>query len=469
MGAKSIISIAILGEAKGIKEAGAEARKSLGEVETKGQSTSKKLAAIGTKLVAGLATVGAAAAGYAIKAGSELQETQDNLRNALERTHQTIDSFGPGLSKLLKQNEKWGHTNAEVNTSLEKLVRAGVPAKKALTDEATAANLAASRHISLASATDIVTKVETGHVSLLGRLGIATKDAEGKTLSQAAALQLLADKYGGAADTAGESFKGKITAAKVAVEDMAAKVGVKLIPILIRLGVDVAGVVSWLTKHKAIMVALGVVVGTVVAGLIIFAGVTKAIEVGTKLWTVAQKAATAAQWLFNVAMSANPVLLVVAGIAALAAGLVIAYKRVGWFHTAVDEVWSFLKRFAADAIGIGKAVARVLFAPLKLELDVFRRLWNDTVGKIAHGQKVGVGPLHVTLPDLRIPKLAKGGIITSPTLALIGEAGPEAVVPLSRGGGFGASNVYITMPPGVDPAAVVRAIKRHARLNGALA
>jgi len=35
-----------------------------------------------------------------------------------------------------------------------------------------------------------------------------------------------------------------------------------------------------------------------------------------------------------------------------------------------------------------------------------------------------------------IPKLGKGGIVTSPTIAMIGEAGPEAVVPLS-GSGFG--------------------------------
>ena len=39
------------------------------------------------------------------------------------------------------------------------------------------------------------------------------------------------------------------------------------------------------------------------------------------------------------------------------------------------------------------------------------------------------------LPD--IPMLAKGGIVTGPTLALIGEAGPEAVVPLGKGGGMG--------------------------------
>ena len=36
------------------------------------------------------------------------------------------------------------------------------------------------------------------------------------------------------------------------------------------------------------------------------------------------------------------------------------------------------------------------------------------------------------IPD--IPFLAKGGIVTSPTLAMIGEAGPEAVVPLNQMG-----------------------------------
>ena len=31
------------------------------------------------------------------------------------------------------------------------------------------------------------------------------------------------------------------------------------------------------------------------------------------------------------------------------------------------------------------------------------------------------------------PQMASGGIVSAPTLAMIGEAGPEAVVPLSRG------------------------------------
>lgn len=57
--------------------------------------------------------------------------------------------------------------------------------------------------------------------------------------------------------------------------------------------------------------------------------------------------------------------------------------------------------------------------------------------------KVPVGPdIHINPPD--IPHLAAGGIVMRPTLALIGESGPEAVIPLSRGrGGVGATEVHL--------------------------
>jgi len=54
-----------------------------------------------------------------------------------------------------------------------------------------------------------------------------------------------------------------------------------------------------------------------------------------------------------------------------------------------------------------------------------------------------------------MPHLAAGGIVTRPTLALIGEAGPEAVVPLDRfgaGAGVGTVNIYA---PTNDAAAIV--------------
>jgi hypothetical protein len=46
-----------------------------------------------------------------------------------------------------------------------------------------------------------------------------------------------------------------------------------------------------------------------------------------------------------------------------------------------------------------------------------------------------------TLSLPRIPKLAEGGIVTSPTLAMIGEGGEsEAVIPLSKLAGLSGNN-----------------------------
>ena len=63
--------------------------------------------------------------------------------------------------------------------------------------------------------------------------------------------------------------------------------------------------------------------------------------------------------------------------------------------------------------------------------------------------------------------LAQGGLVMSPTLALSGEAGPEAVVPLDRmndfGGGGGNVTIHVN---GGDPNAVVDALRKYYRQNG---
>lgn len=45
----------------------------------------------------------------------------------------------------------------------------------------------------------------------------------------------------------------------------------------------------------------------------------------------------------------------------------------------------------------------------------------------------------------RMPAMADGGMVTSPTIAMIGEAGPEAVVPLNRMGSMGGATVNIVI------------------------
>lgn len=56
----------------------------------------------------------------------------------------------------------------------------------------------------------------------------------------------------------------------------------------------------------------------------------------------------------------------------------------------------------------------------------------------------GASVLGISIPTLpEIPMLAKGGIVTKPTLAMVGEAGPEAVVPLNKAGGFGGITIIV--------------------------
>ena len=62
---------------------------------------------------------------------------------------------------------------------------------------------------------------------------------------------------------------------------------------------------------------------------------------------------------------------------------------------------------------------------------------------------------------------ANGGIVTGPTLGLVGEAGPEAIIPLDRAGQLGGNTINITVTS-ADPQAVVEALRRYTRANGPL-
>ncbi len=67
--------------------------------------------------------------------------------------------------------------------------------------------------------------------------------------------------------------------------------------------------------------------------------VTKAVMVAQIAQTVATKAAAAAQWLLNVAMTANPVGLIIAAIVVLVGIVVYMYKRFDWFRNFIQRFW----------------------------------------------------------------------------------------------------------------------------------
>lgn len=87
--------------------------------------------------------------------------------------------------------------------------------------------------------------------------------------------------------------------------------------------------------------------------------------------------------------------------------------------------------------------------------------WNDLSFHIDIPDKIPGLPDSFTISTPNIPMLANGGIVTRPTLAIIGEAGPEAVVPLNGKYGMGGGNVYkitVEAPPGSSPADIGRTL-----------
>ena len=176
---------------------------------------------------------------------------------------------------------------------------------------------------------------------------------------------------------------------------------------------------------------------------------------------------TAAQWLWNAALSANPIGLVVIAIAALVAGLI-------WFFTQTklgQQIWASAMSAMSSGFNSFMGVVRTVLAWItsawNAQIDLFRnapgkvsgafssmfnglrdgfraainfivRGWNSLHFGIPGFSFAGISVPGINIGVPQIPYLARGGIVTGPTLAMVGEGGQaEAVVPLDRASEFG--------------------------------
>ena len=133
----------------------------------------------------------------------------------------------------------------------------------------------------------------------------------------------------------------------------------------------------------------------------------------------------------------------------------------------VSSLVDALKGLAAGGLNIGKEFANGIIKFINTQvIDKLNSAISFQIG-LPFGKKFDVNP-----PDLpHIPALAEGGIVTSPTLAMIGEGnGPEAVIPLSKLGsmGFGGGGGITVNVMSADPNEVVRALQAYNRNVGKL-
>jgi hypothetical protein len=259
----------------------------------------------------------------------------------------------------------------------------------------------------------------------------------GKLLeAQDMVLKAIENQVGGTAEASASSFD-KMKFALAGVSDT---IGDMLLPAIDAMAPVLASFSKWAQENPGLM----------------------------KVAVLAVAGLTAAVIALNIAMSLNPVSLIVIGIGLLIAGIAAAYIKFEGFRKIVDGVFEGIK----IGFNILKSYFGTLLTIYKNVFNGFASIWNDTIGKI-----------EIKIPDIKglpgrgktfgvpkIPMLAEGGIIANGAqLAVIGEAGPEAVIPLDRmgefGNGGGGSNVTIHVNGG-DPQQVVDALRKFYRQNG---
>jgi phage-related protein len=136
---------------------------------------------------------------------------------------------------------------------------------------------------------------------------------------------------------------------------------------------------------------------------------------------------------------------IVSGVSGLAAAV---WEKVSGFADALTTLAGAAKEGLQDLGGafVGwikagvDAAANGIVTALKSVLNGAITVINKGISGInkASGVVNAIIPGGDPIPDIpQIPRLAKGGVVRRPTVALIGEAGPEAIVPLNRAGSMG--------------------------------
>lgn len=153
----------------------------------------------------------------------------------------------------------------------------------------------------------------------------------------------------------------------------------------------------------------------------------------------------------------------ISGIAGVISALI---GVVGDVTTAVTNGFTRIKNFFTSVIDYVQNTASTLISPIvnafKAAINLIIGLWNRLDFEITFkvpdwvpiigGNTWRSGDI---FPD--IPYLAEGGIVTKPTLAMIGEAGAEAVIPLNKAGAMG-NTFNITVNGAIDAEGTARTI-----------
>jgi TP901 family phage tail tape measure protein len=246
-----------------------------------------------------------------------------------------------------------------------------------------------------------------GTDAVRGAAIVANTGAEGfKNLSEQMHEVSAAD----VAATRMDNLKGSTEALMGSLETLWINIGTQLVPVIRKIVDSLSAAVDWFGSldqgvQNAIVGAIGIagalalVFGaTIKAVQGIQAAVTtikalelasKASKVATVAMTVVQGIATAAQWAWNAALTANPIGIIIAAIAALVGAII-------WFFTQTDlgrAIWANFMQFLQEAWTNISSFFTTVWQGM---VDVATAVWNgimDVVGAVVTWFQTYVWPI----------------------------------------------------------------------------
>jgi hypothetical protein len=350
---------------------------------------------------------------------------QDLLANNLRRTTGATDAqIAANEDWISTQGRLLGVTDDELRPVLAKLAKATGNVTSAQQYANQAMDIAAATGKPLATVTDAIAKAMGGNLTALSKLAPEYRTMIKDGADFETVMSLIADTTGGAATEAANTAQGQFKRLSIALDETKESIGSSLLPVIEAALPKLNEFSDWAQKNPKVFTTVAIAIGGI-------ATATMAV---------------------NAAMAVNPYVLAAAGVVALA----VAFEQL---YRALDKM-SRVGGVAARLLG------QLLGGPL-----AGGNLIGSIFGPERRSASGGSSAADFRMFDMaNIPGLASGGIVTSPTLALIGEGrGPEAVIPLDRMGEFGmggGGNTVTINVNGGDPNAVVAALQRYVRTSG---
>lgn len=339
--------------------------KGLKDGEQKFQGFGGKITKLATSIgaAAALGFGGAFAAGVgkeAIKAASDLAETQSKVQVIFGKSAKDVEAFGDRAAKAMGQSKQQALDAVSTFAIYGKQAKlSGEHLLDFSTDLTTlASDMASFSNTSPEEAIAAIGSALRGESDPIEKYGVLLNESviqqkalqmgliktttqaltpQQRVLAATAAIygQTKAAQHDFARTSSGLANQTRILTAEW--ENAKTTLGAQLLPYALKFAHTLGEVAEFVKRNQAWITPLVTTLG-------VMAGVIYTIVTAAKAWTAAQIA-------LNIAMDANPIGLIVLAIAALVAGLIWAYGHVGWFKKLVDNAFRGFKIILGAVVG----------------------------------------------------------------------------------------------------------------------